>query len=117
MKAHVVEDGVVTNTVIVDSLSDLPNLVEATSGSIGWTYDGSSFTDPNALTQSELDEIKSASNRSKRNSLLAQSDWTQANDSPLAAEKKVEWASYRTALRNLPSSSDWPNVTFPTEPS
>jgi len=117
MKAHVVEDGVVTNTVIVDSLSDLPNLVEATSGSIGWTYDGSSFTDPNALTQTQLDEIKSASNRSKRNSLLAQSDWTQANDSPLAAEKKVEWASYRTALRNLPASSDWPDVTFPTEPS
>ena len=42
---------------------------------------------------------------------------TKANDSPLAAEKKVEWASYRTALRNLPSSSDWPDVTFPTEPS
>ena len=117
MKAHVVEDGVVTNTVIVDSLSDLPNLVEATSGGIGWTYDGSSFTDPNALTQSELDEIKSASNRSKRNNLLAASDWTQANDSPLSNDKKTEWASYRTALRNLPASSDWPNVTFPEEPS
>ena len=117
MKAHVVEDGVVTNTVIVDSLSDLPNLVEATSGGIGWTYDGSSFTDPNALTQSELDEIKSASNRSKRNDLLAASDWTQANDSPLSNDKKIEWATYRTALRDLPSSSDWPDVTFPTEPS
>ena len=57
------------------------------------------------------------SNRQERNALLAESDWTQANDSPLAAEKKVEWASYRTALRNLPSSSDWPDVTFPTEPS
>lgn len=55
--------------------------------------------------------------REQRNALLAASDWTQANDSPLAAEKKVEWASYRTALRNLPSSSDWPDVTFPTEPS
>ncbi len=117
MRAHVVEDGVVTNTIIVNSLSDFPNLVEATSGGIGWTYDGSSFTDPNALTQTQLDEIKSASNRSKRNSLLTQSDWTQANDSPLAAEKKVEWATYRTALRDLPSSSDWPDVTFPTEPS
>ena len=55
--------------------------------------------------------------RSERNGLLAASDWTQANDSPLANDKKVEWASYRTALRNLPSSSDWPDVTFPTEPS
>jgi len=58
-----------------------------------------------------------AKHREKRNALLAASDWTQANDSPLANDKKVEWASYRTALRNLPSSSDWPDVTFPTEPS
>ncbi len=117
MKAHVVEDGVVTNTVIVNSLSDLPNLVEATSGGIGWTYDGSSFTDPNALTQSQLNEIKSASNRSKRNDLLAACDWTQANDSPLSNDKKIEWASYRTLLRDLPSNKSWPNVTFPEEPS
>jgi len=55
--------------------------------------------------------------RSERNGLLADSDWTQANDSPLAAEKKVEWATYRTALRNLPTSEGWPSVTFPTEPS
>jgi len=55
--------------------------------------------------------------REQRNALLAASDWTQANDSPLAAEKKVEWATYRTALRNLPTSEGWPDVTFPTEPS
>jgi len=54
--------------------------------------------------------------REQRNALLAASDWTQANDSPLAAEKKVEWASYRTALRNLPTSEGWPSVTFPDTP-
>ena len=78
------------------------------------------------ITQREKDEAAwtdgandrlAATHRDTRNDLLAASDWTQANDSPLAAEKKVEWASYRTALRNLPSSSDWPDVTFPTEPS
>jgi len=63
-----------------------------------------------------VEDLK-VSNREKRNALLAASDWTQANDSPLANDKKIEWASYRTALRNLPSSSDWPDVTFPTEPS
>jgi hypothetical protein len=61
--------------------------------------------------------IEKSRKRQRRNALLAASDWTQANDSPLAAEKKVEWATYRTALRDLPSSSDWPSVTFPTEPS
>jgi hypothetical protein len=119
MKAHVVEDGVVVNTVIVNSLSDLPNLVEATSGGIGWTYDGSSFTDPNALTQSQLDEAKAASNRNKRNNLLAASDWTQMPDSPLTDEAKTSWATYRTSLRNLPSHSNWPNLEdndWPTKP-
>ena len=64
----------------------------------------------------DLEENKSQV-RQERNALLAASDWTQANDSPLANDKKIEWASYRTLLRNLPSSSDWPDVTFPTEPS
>jgi len=63
-----------------------------------------------------VEDLKT-SNREQRNALLADSDWTQANDSPLAAEKKVEWASYRTALRDLPTSEGWPSVTFPTEPS
>ena len=63
-----------------------------------------------------VEDLKT-SNREQRNALLAASDWTQANDSPLAAEKKVEWATYRTALRDLPTSEGWPSVTFPTEPS
>lgn len=58
--------------------------------------------------------------REQRNDLLAASDWTQANDSPLAAEKKVEWASYRTLLRNLPQHENWPSLEdsdWPTKPS
>ena len=58
-----------------------------------------------------------AEHRETRNELLAASDWTQANDSPLTDEAKTSWATYRQALRDLPSSSDWPNVTFPEEPS
>ena len=78
------------------------------------------------ITQREKDEAAwtdgandrlAVEHREQRNTLLAASDWTQANDSPLAAEKKAEWASYRTALRNLPSNKSWPDVTFPTEPS
>jgi len=39
--------------------------------------------------------------RAKRNKLLQQSDWTQGADSPLTAEKKAEWATYRQGLRDL----------------
>ena len=38
----------------------------------------------------------------KRNRRLEASDWTQVPDSPLSAEKKAEWATYRQALRDIP---------------
>jgi hypothetical protein len=46
MQAHVIENGIVINTIEVDSLDVLPGLVEATLGGIGWKYDGTTFTAP-----------------------------------------------------------------------
>lgn len=46
MRTHVIENGTVVNTIEVDSLDFLPNLVEATEGSIGWIYDGENFYPP-----------------------------------------------------------------------
>ena len=40
----------------------------------------------------------------KRNNKLFASDWTQMPDSPLTAEKKTEWATYRQALRDVPNN-------------
>jgi len=52
--------------------------------------------------------------RSKRDVLLAQSDWTQVADAPV---DQATWATYRQALRDVPSQADFPyNVTWPTEP-
>ena len=59
-------------------------------------------------------------NRIKRNQLLADSDWTQMADSPLTDEAKTAWATHRTALRDLTTHANWPNLTdsdWPTEPS
>ena len=61
-----------------------------------------------------------AANRAKRNQLLADSDWTQMNDSPLTDEAKTAWALHRTALRDLTAHTNWPNLEdadWPTEPS
>ena len=64
--------------------------------------------------------------RARRNRKLADSDWTQAPDSPLSDEKKKEWATYRQALRDLtktatpkflPNSPKLDESDFPTEPS
>jgi len=53
--------------------------------------------------------------RRTRSTLLKDSDWTQGSDSPLTDAKKTEWATYRTALRNIPTtySEEQPrNITF-----
>ena len=47
MRAHIIENGVVVNTILVDSLDILPNLIDAElGGSIGDLYDGTTFTKP-----------------------------------------------------------------------
>ena len=56
--------------------------------------------------------------RTKRNTKLAESDWTQYTDSPLTDEVKAEWAVYRQSLRDLPEtySSDPDAVVWPEAP-
>jgi hypothetical protein len=55
--------------------------------------------------------------RSKRNSLLDSSDWTQGFDSPLSDEVKDAWTVYRQSLRDLPANTDDPaDPTWPIAP-
>ena len=42
--------------------------------------------------------------RHARNRLLAETDWRMTTDYPYTDQ--AEWASYRTALRNLPATSE-----------
>jgi hypothetical protein len=79
----------------------------------GWVYKV-------AVADLTAEEIQSAKDsamsqiRGQRNSLLAACDWTQIADS---TADKTAWATYRTALRNLPDTitgdprtfSDWPH--------
>lgn len=47
MRAHIIENGVIINTIEVDSLDFMPGLVAAVAGEgIGWSYDGQTFTPP-----------------------------------------------------------------------
>jgi hypothetical protein len=66
--------------------------------------------------------------RWERNLKLQESDWTQSSDSPLSDSKKVEWATYRQALRDMMATAspeedvNEPNclkkssITWPTKP-
>ena len=67
-------------------------------------------------TQEEQDAVVADANRETRNQLLTDSDWTQFNDSPLTGDVKTSWATYRQTLRDITSTDDWPNVSFPATP-
>ena len=62
--------------------------------------------------------------RQVRNEKLALTDWTQAIDSPLTDSKKIEWQTYRQALRDittqtpsLDSTGQLTGITWPTPPT
>lgn len=48
MRYHIIENGVVINTILCDDPGLFPNLtlVEATEGDIGWSYTNGVFTEP-----------------------------------------------------------------------
>jgi len=76
------------------------------------------FVSAEDRAQETLDEAASA-NRSTRNKLLSDSDWTQIPDSALTDEAKASWVTYRTALRDLTAHENWPNLEdadWPTQP-
>ena len=57
---------------------------------------------------------QSAAVRADRNARLAATDWTQIADS---TADKAAWATYRQALRDVPSQAGFPqSVTWPQEP-
>ena len=59
--------------------------------------------------------------RQDRNYRLVTCDWTQLADSPLSDSKKTEWAEYRAALREVPSSNSetkaLDDIVWPDKPS
>ena len=81
------------------------------------------------ISQKEADEVAwqagafdraMAELRSRRNQLLASSDWTQVADVALTVKDDIAWRDYRVGLRNLPAglrtADDVTNVDWPTAP-
>jgi hypothetical protein len=64
----------------------------------------------------QLPRLRAEEHRGTRLELLILSDWTQIAD---ATVNKVEWATYRQALRDITTHSNWPDLTeadWPTAP-
>ncbi len=59
--------------------------------------------------------------RGQRAEMIFASDWTQTADSPFSDSKKAEWATYRQALRDIPTNNSSVTsvsaVVWPTPPA
>jgi hypothetical protein len=70
-----------------------------------------------AEEKAEIDAQKAAAVRRERNAKLTECDWTQLNDTPLDNPTKVEWTTYRQALRDITAQAGFPhNVVWPVKP-
>jgi hypothetical protein len=69
-------------------------------------------------SQEEIDADELSNEvRKERNELLAESDWTQFNDSPLSDSDKTLWSTYRQELRDISSQENFPfEITWPEKP-
>ena len=81
------------------------------------TEDGTVTTkaEHEAAYQATLDTRTAEANRTKRNTLLAETDWTALSDVTMSAEM----TTYRQALRDITSHANWPNLEeadWPTKP-
>ena len=93
------------------------NIVEGTpifSGSVyiqTWNITDATEEEINIKIEEKWIEI-----RDIRDSLLAQSDWTQFQDSPITGSKLTEWQTYRQSLRDITNQSNPFSLTWPVRP-
>ena len=106
---HVVRNGVEQNSngdwvyawQIVDMFADIEG--------------GQTKAEQEAAYQTQLDNSASENNRNKRNNLLSETDWWAMSDRTMTSAQ----TTYRTALRDLPTHSNWPHLEdddWPTKP-
>ena len=80
---------------------------------------GTDFAAYVAPTAEELATAAAAQVRSQRDQLLLEVDAFVGNPlrwAALSSDKQAEWATYRTALLDVPQQAGFPDVTWPTKP-
>jgi hypothetical protein len=118
-----VSDGRVTKYADFDTLADANAHAvkfggfthETLDGPIGyWVVDGNSITLDTDQEAADILAAKWARIRAERDALLAASDYTQVADAP---GDTAAWATYRQALRDVPTATSPDDVVWPTEPN
>ena len=117
-------DGVITKYLDFDSEDDAKAHVDTYGGKVVadldedvpyWDVSGDTATKDTDQVAADILAIKWEDIRSRRDNLMAESDWRSMPDSPTMSSA---WKTYRQALRDLPASeSDPDDIVFPDEPS
>ena len=69
----------------------------------GVYYDLTAEEEAELAAQAEAADLDMNMVRGQRDGMLAAADWTQLGDAALGDHTAEEWATYRQALRDLPS--------------
>lgn len=80
--------------------------------------DGTLSTPSDVELETHSNDLNLEGFREVRNKRLADTDWTQMNDSPLSGSIKTQWQTYRQQLRDMPQADGFDplNPTWPTSP-
>lgn len=105
MRAHIIDNGIVINTIEVESLDFLPNLIEGSEGGIGWTWDGETLAPPPAPP---VPTPSSVTMRQARLALLAAGKLAgvdaaiDALPEPSRTQARIEWEYSQDVERSNP---------------
>lgn len=81
----------------------------------GKWYTKYSVSDMDDEAKAALDAQQAKNVRDDRNRRLAECDWTQGKDMPDSVSQP--WATYRQALRDVPTQATFPwDIQWPTQP-
>lgn len=130
---NLVLDGVIDSVNATQEELTAANVVPVTrfTGQIpndGYKYEAKTLQQPDGSWAQELLQVPisdaeyqtnvanvAQAMKNGRNAMLRDCDWTQAADVDLP--NKAAWATYRQALRDVPSQSGFPfNVVWPSAP-
>jgi hypothetical protein len=85
--------------------------VEQVNGNWVWKWSISEMDDE---AKASKDAAEAVGIRATRDARLSGSDWTQVADAPV---DKAAWATYRQALRDVPTQAGFPyDITWPSKP-
>ena len=116
MKAHIVENGVVTNTIVVDSLDVVPNLIEATEGGIGWQWNGEHLSPPEPESlpirqTAAWEAIKAERDRRKYLGVKVGQHWFHSDD-----PSRIQQLALAMMGNSIPAGLQWKTLTLTPPP-